>query len=392
MSSEHDIWQPQEPGKAWKGAGLYHITLTIPSREPLLGSLVIPENDPAKANVDYSDLGRAVLDYQIANAAHYPEIQILHYCLMPDHLHAVWYVRKAMPRGIESAVRGFWQGVKKAGRAYSYLSSFTPESDSGKLYKLYAIAEHLRGQIPDAAYAALPPVFTEMPFIRPMGQRRQLPTTIRYIDMNPQRLATKRLKPGFFRVQEGIEIAGRTYRGIGNTALLQATKYAPVHVRRTMIDEAMHGDNTRLRNYMNGCVLAARTGAVMVSPFISDKEKEVMVVLLAEEHPIIYIADNGFRDYYKPSDGLFDSVAAGRVLILSPWEYDPSKRHVSRAECVAMNQMAEEICALSSLNPESDSGEPKKTYSETLNSGEGGDAPHLSSLTPESDSGVTPRK
>jgi len=392
MSSEHDIWQPQESGKAWKGAGLYHITLTIPSREPLLGSLVIPENDPAQARVDYSDLGRAVLDYQIANAAHYPEIQILHYCLMPDHLHAVWYVRKAMPRGIESAVRGFWQGVKKAGRAYSYLSSLPPESDSGEGKKLYAIAEHLRGQIPDAAYAALPPVFTEMPFIRPMGQRRQLPTTIRYIDMNPQRLATKRLKPGFFRVQEGIEIAGRTYRGIGNTALLQATKYAPVHVRRTMIDEAMHGDNTRLRNYMNGCVLAARKGAVMVSPFISDKEKEVMVVLLAEEHPIIYIADNGFRDYYKPSAGLFDSVAAGRVLILSPWEYDPSKRHVTRTECVAMNQMAEEICALSSLNPESDSGEQKKTQNETLDSGEGGDAPHLSSFTPESESGITPRK
>lgn len=360
MSLEHDIWQPQEQGKAWKGAGLYHITLTIPSREPLLGSLVIPENDPAQARVDYSDLGRAVLDYQIANASYYPEIQILHYCLMPDHLHAVWYVRKAMPRGIESAVRGFWQGVKKAGRVYSYLSSIKPESDFGEGKKLYAIAEHLRGQIPDAAYAALPPVFTEMPHIRPMGHRDQLPTTIHYIDMNPQRLATKRIKPGFFRVQDNIEIAGRVYRGIGNIALLQAARFAPVHVRQTMIDEAAHGDNKRLRDYMNGCVLAARQGAVMVSPFISDKEKEVMVVLLAEEHPIIYIADNGFRDYYKPSDGLFDSVAAGRVLILSPWEYDAGKKHVTREECVAMNQMAEEICVFSSIIPESDSGEGKK--------------------------------
>lgn len=67
-----------------------------------------------------------------------------------------------------------------------------------------------------------------------------------------------------------------------------------------MIDEAMHGDNKRLRDYMNSCVLAARQGAVMVSPFISDKEKEVMIVLLAEEHPIIYIADNGFRDCHPP--------------------------------------------------------------------------------------------
>ena len=320
--ADHDTWHWQEPGTAWKGSGLYHITLTIPSREPLLGSLLIPDNDPKQALVEYSDLGMAILDIQKNLPSFYTEIQILHYCLMPDHLHAIWYVQQKMPRGIASAVRGFWQ------EGENYQEKF----------------KTLRDEIGAERYDALPPIFTEMPFIRPMGHRDQLPTTIRYIDMNPQRLATKKLMLGFFRVQEDIEIAGRKYSGIGNAELLQAAKYAPVHVRRTMIDEAMHGDNKRLRDYMNGCVVAARQGAVMVSPFISDKEKEVMIVLLAEEHPIIYIADNGFRDYYKPSDGLFDAVAAGRVLILSPWEYDPSKRHVTRPECVAMNQMAEEIC------------------------------------------------
>lgn len=38
---------------------------------------------------------------------------------------------------------------------------------------------------------------------------------------------------------------------------------------------------------------------------------------------------------------LFDAVAAGRVLILSPWEHDSSKKHISRADCVALNTMAE---------------------------------------------------
>ena len=45
------------------------------------------------------------------------------------------------------------------------------------------------------------------------------------------------------------------------------------------------------------------------------------------------------------------SYAAGRVLILSPWEYDAGKRHISRADCVALNGMAEEICNLSSITP-----------------------------------------
>ena len=356
MTMDHDTWQPQEPGKAWKGAGLYHVTLKIPSREPLLGNLVIPNDDPMQARVDYSDFGRAVLEYQKINAAHYPEIQILHYCLMPDHLHSIWYVRKAMPRGIEAAVRGFWQGVKKAGRAYSYLSSLLPKSDSGKGKKLFEIAENLRGQIADAEYAALPPIFTEMLHIRPMGQRRQLPATLRYIDMNPQRLATKRLMPKYFRVQDNIEIAGRIYCGVGNTNLLQAAHHIPVHVRHTMLDEAAHGDDNRLNAYMDSCIAAAEKGAVLVSPFIHKKEREVLYSVLAEGGQVIYLADNGFGEYYKPSDGIFDAVANKQVLILSPWPYDPKKRHISRAECIALNQMAEEICCLSSLSPESDSG------------------------------------
>ena len=28
--AEHEQWRWQEPGTAWKGAGLYHVTLTVP--------------------------------------------------------------------------------------------------------------------------------------------------------------------------------------------------------------------------------------------------------------------------------------------------------------------------------------------------------------------------
>ncbi|MBQ6433482.1 MAG: hypothetical protein IJJ94_06025, partial [Bacteroidaceae bacterium] len=187
------------------------------------------------------------------------------------------------------------------------------------------------------------PIFTERPFIRPLSRRGQLNAMIRYVQMNPQRLATKRLMPGFFRVQRGIEIAGRSYDGVGNVALLHAARFMPVHVRRTMVEAAKHGYSQPLRDYMNGCVLAARGGCVMVSPFISPDEKLVMNVLLAEKRPFIVLADNGFRDYYKPTHGLFDACAAGRVLILSPWPYDADKRHISRDDCVALNAMAEDI-------------------------------------------------
>ena len=415
-------WQWQEEGTSWKGIGIYHVTLTVTSREPLLGTLVIPDNNPAQVRVEQTELGRAILECQRSLPLFYPEIQILQYCLMPDHLHSIWYVRRPMEKSIRYVAQGFWRAAKKAGRAHSYLQacgrncltgSTTNESVPPSLSptappslspnaplllspsappslsptaplllsptappslspsvppslspsappslspsvppSLSSIApassreNPLRGLLGDDAYYGLAPLFTEVPFLRPLSRRGQLQAMIRYVQLNPQRLATKRLMPGFFRVQEGITIAGRTYAGVGNILLLQAAHFATVHVRHDLVDEAAQGRPQALRNYMNGCVLAARQGTVMVSPFISPKEKEVKAVLLAERHPFIVLADNGFRDYYKPPSDIFDAVADGRVLVLSPWEYDAGKRHISRADCVALNAMAEEIAAL----------------------------------------------
>ena len=380
-------WKWQESGTTWTGIGLYHITLTIPDRKPLLGWLDIPDKNPQMAKVRRTPLGNALVDCLLSIPQHHPEVQVLHFCLMPDHLHAVIYVRRLMPIGIKGVVRGFWQAARKLGRAATVApeavvvarpSSLAPNNIRGndqegnckqgdgqegsvkwsleqgdvrqtlqeETDRLEALSEGLRQQLGDEAYYNLAFLFTEMPFIRPMGRNTQLPNTIRYIDMNPQRLATKRLKPGFFHVQREIAIGKRSYDGVGNVALLMAQRYQPVHVRSVWVKMAENGDKETLRNYKNACVMAARQGVVMVSPFISTDEKQVMQVFLQEQLPFIFLTDNGFRDYYKPSDTLFDAVAAGRVLILSPWAYDADKRHISRADCVALNGMAEEICQL----------------------------------------------
>ena len=403
--AEQEKWKWQEPGTTWKGVGLYHVTLTIPDRRPLLGRLEVPDDNPDKAVVRRTALGNALVDSLLGIPHYHPEVQVLHFCLMPDHLHAVLYVRRTMPTGIRGVVRGFWQGAKKLGRAWTAAAAAVPNYirgnyqegqrcnqgepgnyQGGQRYnqgkpgnyqgelgssqeglgsglkeqrcsqeglrgnslreettRLETSAASLRERVGEESYCQLSPVFTEMPFIRPMGHNTQLPNTIRYIDMNPQRLATKRQKPGFFCVQRNIVIGGRSYDGVGNTMLLMAEKMAVVHVRSALVKAAERGDAEALRNYKNSCVLAARKGAVMVSPFISPHEKQVMQVLLDEQWPFICLTDNGFRDYYKPSDALFDACAAGRVLILSPWQYDAAKRHISRADCVALNNMAEQI-------------------------------------------------
>ena len=361
-----DQWQWQEPGTAWRGVCTYHITLTVPSRQPLLGTLVISQNDPSQARVERTALGNAVVDELYVMCRHYPAIRVFQFCLMPDHLHAVIRVTKVMDTSIRSVLRGYWQGVKKLGRAHTLAVSalaVSPELNSGITTEGQATTQAgktpegkttegataqggktTEGRTADGGWAF--PIFTERPFIRPLSRRGQMQTMIHYVRMNPQRLATKRLMPGFFRVQKGIKIGGRSFDGVGNVALLHAEHYDVVHVRSMWVKAAELGDSQDLRDYMNSRVLKARKGVVMVSPFISQQEKQVMQVLLQEQHPFILLADNGFREYYKPSDALFDACAAGRVLILSPWPYDAGKRHISRADCVNLNNMAEEFCRI----------------------------------------------
>ena len=377
-------WRWQEPGTAWRGVGVYHVTLTVPSREPLFGRLVIPDGVPSKARIERTALGNAVVDELYVMCRHYPAIRILQFCLMPDHLHVVIHVTQAMDTSIRSVVRGYWQGVKKLGRAYTLAVSAelnsatthegnamatgegnaattdegnaatthegnvatTDEGDAVTTGEGNAVAtgEGNAATTGEGTQGYPFPIFTERPFIRPLSRRGQLNTMIRYVQMNPQRLATKRLKPGYFRVQKDIEIGERKYDGVGNVAILMGEGFDTVHVRSWMVKAAENGEDKQLRDYMNSRVLLARKGAVMVSPFISPQEKRVMQVLLQEKLPFILLTDNGFRDYYKPSDGLFDACAAGRLLILSPWAYEDGKRHISRSECVALNGMAVEIC------------------------------------------------
>ena len=174
--TEQDKWHWQEPGTAWKGVGIYHVTLTVPSREPLLGTLVIPQNDPAQAHVTRTALGEAIVEELYVMCKHYPAIRILQFCLMSDHLHAVIHVTRAMDTSIRNVIRGYWQGVKKHGR--SYTSSVSPELNSGTMDKD-------KGTTDEGARSCYPfPVFTERPFIRPLSRHGQLQTMIRYVQIS----------------------------------------------------------------------------------------------------------------------------------------------------------------------------------------------------------------
>ena len=98
-----------------------------------------------------------------------------------------------------TVVRGIWQGAKKVGR--EYVLSVSPNSIRDNNQNTNSIEN-------------VNPIFTEMPFVRPMSRHGQLKAMMRYVEMNPQRLATKRLMPRYFCVQHDIVIGGLAVGGI----------------------------------------------------------------------------------------------------------------------------------------------------------------------------------
>lgn len=349
---KEDKWHWQEKGTTWKGIGIYHLTMTVTNRKHLLGTLDIPENDPQLAHVRRTKLGNRVVECLLDLPNHYPEIQVVSFCLMPNHIHTILRVRKTMPRGIMSVVRGYWQAAKKLGREYTMSVSLDSIQHSEKDTDTIRDNGHRPEETDSIQHNEhslydYDPVFREMPFVRTMSRHGQLDAMINYVKDNPQRLATMMLKPGYFHVQHKVEIGGREYDAVGNAKILMIAKRKVVHVRHIWVEDAeLHGDDNSLNQYMSECVQAAKEGAVMVSPWISQYEKQILKHLLTEGLPVIYLASNGFGDYYKPTRELFEACKAGKVLILSPWVHAPEKTKISRAECVALNGMAEEIVVL----------------------------------------------
>lgn len=92
---------------------------------------------------------------------------------------------------------------------------------------------------------------------------------------------------------------------------------------------------------------AAREGAVIVSAFISPKEREIGRLLLMEQLPVIEVVDNGFADRYKPSGKSFYACAENRLVQISPWNYEFHRDLVvNREVCLVMNELVRVIAGV----------------------------------------------
>ena len=68
-----------------------------------------------------------------------------------------------------------------------------------------------------------------------------------------------------------------------------------------------------------------------------------MTRALEEGFPVILISSNGFTEMAKPGGRLFDACAAGKLLMVSPFEHRNDYQRLTAECCRTMNALARAI-------------------------------------------------
>ena len=348
---------------------MYMVTMVTEGRRPLFGKVTGRSDAPADSEqsprVELSELGRRVYEELMATPAHHPEISVVALQMMPDHLHAILFVKKKMEQPLGMALRGFKQkcnqhyrelvlGVKCVALATQQTGLATQQTglatqhtgqatqQTGQATQQTGLATQQTGQKQEKKDRRGEDRSHGMLFARGYNDKLllrdgQLQRWMEYLRDNPRRLLMKREQPDLFRVQRGLMIAGQQFSSIGNRFLLERPVKLQVQCSRRLTDEQIAEKQAWWLEH-------AHSGAVLVSPCISKGEKQVMRAAFDEGLPIIVLQENGFTDLAKPDGRRMEACARGQLLLLAPWEHHNERLTIRRNQCLALNDMAKLIC------------------------------------------------
>ena len=305
-----------------------------------------PEDVAAK--VELTALGKAVADCWESIPKFYPKIKIIGKRVMPDHFHGLLFVTEALGCHLGQVIKGFKIGCNKAARVLdpAILSPGTGRGAAGA--GLFAEG------------------FTDVILFHD----GQLENQINYLADNPWRLAVKTLFPELFTVADELAVAlpglgpgahGR-FAALGNRFLLRRP-LAQVQVSRRFFGYrriAKPGGGLKIARDEKGepvvdfatddfeerraeLFAAAKHGAVLLSPCVSDGERQIAREALKTGWSLVTMANKGFARLQKPSGRYFDACAAGKLLMLAPaaWPYRPGEKPMTRFDATAMNRLCQ---------------------------------------------------
>ena len=376
-------------------SGLYHVTLHVAEGmgQPLgrvVGDASAPDGSPDAPRTALSPVGRMV-EHELLHAirARYPMVRVDAYTVMPEHVHVLLdvtdrllsYSGRAVHLG--QVIAGFKKGCNRrywelTGQPAANIGGQTGASSGGQT------AAHTPapvpggfpagGKVPSGGSSGRPPLFAPgycdvMPV-----DAAQLATQRAYIAANPrsrllrsadrERLQAQRggidtavslpaLRGYLMRECAPSQSTPEALAGIACRLLTAGGTVAcdsfgdRVLLQRPLLPVVCHRrDKARLQEHKRRCLEAAGRGAVLVSPRIAKGEQEIIDAAVRDGFPVVLIADNGFPVRYHPSQERLDQCAAGRLLLVTPWQYRyrPKSEAISVAECKTMNCVAQALC------------------------------------------------
>jgi len=333
-------------------------------------------------SIALTPLGELVAQQWRELGATWPGVEPREIQVMPDHLHAILRVTTPQKHPLGQIIGSFKAKTTAAARRlYDRACSVAPRP--------YDRARSL----------ALPPGLLAGGSLWAPGLHDRILWNLSryhnaraYLLSNPDRLAVKRAHPELFKVARDlvVELPGLLVRSlvrssllersvggersggggarghfsaIGNHFLLQRPLWQVQVSRRDFayrremragrleICRDEQGEpivERKTSTYERACSLAreaALAGDVIISPCVSDGERQIAREALAVQTPLVTLQNKGFAKLQKPTGAYFEACAAGRLLMLAPaaWPYQPGHKPMTRFDATAMNRLCQWI-------------------------------------------------
>ena len=350
-------------GWDYRQRAIYMITVTLEERRhEWLGRLInLAKNGEARDSarsvpphccggwaIAPTPFGEAVLEALEEMPRHYPQVRILARQLMPEHFHFIVFVQSPLPRPLGALVRGFKAGAAKRWNLAKNGEARENLAKNGEARDLPRWSEGFQDTV--------------------LFREGQLAAMIEYLRENPERLAEKRANPDLFRRVARLELpldGGRAtgfFEALGNRHLLRR----PLHqvqcsrrffawrrepkpggglkiVRDAAGDPVVERSSADYEERLAAALEAAAHGAVVLSPCISDGERQIAREALRRGLPLVALRNMGFAPLQKPVGRLFDICAEGRLLLLAPaaWPHCTQEKPMTRFDATALNRIAQ---------------------------------------------------
>lgn len=361
--------------------GYFHITLNVRDEAPVLGYMAGKaggkEGTADEPRVEMTELGRGVEETWHTVPQFHPQVEVIAFQVMPEHIHGLVHLKKGGTTHLGRIVNGFMIGCTHRywdTLGIDWRNMKTDPSASAQGKRQWQDRDHTRSYRGPALFVR---GYNDVEAVTP----DEVQTKIDYIRSNPERRIIKGERRPLFAIHRAMRSRNWTWEGAqravaadrffsrngdacrtawGKVAkrlnMKEASLSSPLlHIdylgAPTLLNAARkvslicHRADAGLFEQQRKAVMeAAREGAVVVSAFISPREREIMKELMVEQLPFIQVMDNGFSERYKPGGKAFYACAESRLVQVSCWAYEYQKETaVSREMCLVMNELVRVI-------------------------------------------------